>query len=210
MIFGGTDSYDNLSDFRMYATALSAEDVKELYNTSLIVDNEGTVSAYELIEDEDVSIDEQGILKNQNIYETEAMNCAYTNYPGDYRSWDSNFYTPSNINNSTGCYRYINFPEKIENGQQIRIECDVEWSGGFDQSSTNGTFNIYWQGPISDDSGNMVWSGWNFISSVLENIRKLKDLVLSSESGIYHYDALVTIGQTINSEGIRKRYRFRF
>lgn len=39
-----------MSDFRIYATPLSAEDVKELYNTSAIVCDNGTVMAYSLEE----------------------------------------------------------------------------------------------------------------------------------------------------------------
>ena len=39
-----------MSDFRIYATPLSAEDVKELYNTSAMVCDNGTVMAYSLEE----------------------------------------------------------------------------------------------------------------------------------------------------------------
>jgi hypothetical protein len=50
----GSTSYTwdgNISDFRIYATALSANDVKELYNTSAYIYNDGTVSAYEFDEE---------------------------------------------------------------------------------------------------------------------------------------------------------------
>ena len=39
-----------LSDARVYATALSADDVKELYNTSMTIDDDGNVYARELID----------------------------------------------------------------------------------------------------------------------------------------------------------------
>lgn len=39
-----------LSDFRLYSTALSAEDIKELYNTAAYVDKDGSLRTYELIE----------------------------------------------------------------------------------------------------------------------------------------------------------------
>lgn len=41
---------DRMSDFRIYATPLSAEDVKELYNTSTVICDNGTVMAYSLEE----------------------------------------------------------------------------------------------------------------------------------------------------------------
>ena len=45
--YGGVEY---ISDFRIYATALSADDIKELYNTSAIVCNNGAMLAYELEE----------------------------------------------------------------------------------------------------------------------------------------------------------------
>ena len=40
----------NLSDFRLYATALSADDVLELYNTAASLSQNGTLFTNELIE----------------------------------------------------------------------------------------------------------------------------------------------------------------
>ena len=39
-----------ISDFRVYATALSAEDIKELYNTSAYVLDNGTLLTYSVEE----------------------------------------------------------------------------------------------------------------------------------------------------------------
>lgn len=41
----------NMSDFRLFATALSAADIKELYETSAIATNSGVAMAYELVEE---------------------------------------------------------------------------------------------------------------------------------------------------------------
>ena len=56
LIFNGwatSTAYDfngSLSDFRLYATALSAAQVAELYNTAVSIANNGTLMGYELIE----------------------------------------------------------------------------------------------------------------------------------------------------------------
>ena len=42
--------YGNISDFRIYATALSDADVKDLYSTSASIANNGSLSCYELVE----------------------------------------------------------------------------------------------------------------------------------------------------------------
>lgn len=44
--------FGKASDFRIYATALSAEDIAELYHTAAIVDNQNNLYAYEYVEEE--------------------------------------------------------------------------------------------------------------------------------------------------------------
>lgn len=53
----------NWSDFRIYATALSEEDIKELYNTSAIVDNLGNTYGYQFEENNSNDVSKTGIVK---------------------------------------------------------------------------------------------------------------------------------------------------
>lgn len=46
----GNPFYGEISDVRAYATALTAEQIKELYNTSATIDNKGNIYARELVE----------------------------------------------------------------------------------------------------------------------------------------------------------------
>ena len=46
----GQNYYGDISDFRIYATALTETQIKELYNTSMSIDNMGNIHARELVE----------------------------------------------------------------------------------------------------------------------------------------------------------------
>lgn len=60
------------SDARIYATALSEDDVKELYNTSAFVTNNGVFAEYELYEDNLSDVKKTGLLETANFYENGA------------------------------------------------------------------------------------------------------------------------------------------
>ena len=62
----------SISDVRIYATALSEDDVKELYNTSAFVTNNGVFAEYELYEDNLSDVKKRGLLETANFYENGA------------------------------------------------------------------------------------------------------------------------------------------
>lgn len=58
-----------ISDFRFYRTTLSDDDIKELYNTSAIINNNNTLEAYEFSETDTYSINKSGVLEGAEFIE---------------------------------------------------------------------------------------------------------------------------------------------
>lgn len=76
IVFNGWDtgtSYSlndlTLSDFRLYSTTLSADDVLELYNTSAIIDNMQNLYAYEFVEDDTNEVYKTGVFETFHLFE---------------------------------------------------------------------------------------------------------------------------------------------
>lgn len=59
--FASNGMIGKMSDFRIYCTALSAEDILDLYHTSAKIDKTGKVHTFEFVEDEGTKITKTGI-----------------------------------------------------------------------------------------------------------------------------------------------------
>lgn len=68
-----------MSDVRIYATALSAAAVKELYNTAISLSRDGVLFGHELIEDDVTSgFTKAGVIKTADIKNCDEDGNAYS------------------------------------------------------------------------------------------------------------------------------------
>ena len=183
----------NLSDFRVYATALPIDDIKELYEVSALIDKQGILCCSELIEGYNNSnVLKSGVINSIDLLESHSLNQLDGNR-------DVSF-TPANVNNSTlqGWGKWL-VPDGAVAGDTFRIKFNIKYEN-FDTSSTAGTFNIRFQGANYTTPTTSVWAGVNPISTALNSFQSLKTLVLSSTTGTYTYETTFTLDQAFLDE----------
>lgn len=127
-------SSDNfsISDFRIYATALSAEDILDLYHTSANIDNLGGIHGFEIVED--TSSRELLALPWTSAYSTHNKTSISTNY-NDKHEWYSNTNSSAGSDyikiNPTGKTYYWDTEISVAAGNQFYI--------GFERYDANKT-----------------------------------------------------------------------
>lgn len=97
--WSGTKFEGSVSDFRVYCTALSADDILELYNTSAFITNNGTTECYEFDETgSNPIINKTGIVSVGNLYEDGVGEDTKMNLDTEQTKFGSDFITSKQFN----------------------------------------------------------------------------------------------------------------
>lgn len=183
-----------MSDFRIYGTALTADDVKYLYETSVAIDNNGDMFADSFEETELLPrVGQEGLVYGSHLSESGGTVCAYTstskgNVDPNMSSWS---YTPAADTNNS-CMNGLYF-ERIEGIYNYRITLVVTWSGFTDISTTSTNFDATFQGATVKLDGSSEWSGGSNINSQLQAQGHLGNLAKGAASGTRLYDTSFTV-----------------
>ena len=188
------------SDFRTYITALSDEDILELFEGRPGVDSDGNFYIANLQEN---NIAAPAISK-QNIayvpgafYEPTGMNLAYNKEPYDYTNVTLGYTPKANKTNDTINGFKVPYGAHL-NGKRAQASVTVSWDG-FDTSSTEGTFSLRFQGGQLTAAGGTSWTAasgkTNRLASAFYSAQSLTSLVLSQPSG----SKTITVTYTISA-----------
>lgn len=153
-----------LSDLRLYATALSEDDIKELYNTAAFIDHKGDVGCYQFYENTDSQVMKTGQVKTGEFVE---------NY--DY------LYLPAGVYVNTGL-QYT--------GNTCKAETILRYASGGstrDLMGFSGTGSGYW-----GVTANGTWEGHGTFSYTNSDITVLNKISYeyTGETGTYQVGAL--------------------
>lgn len=181
------------SDFRIYATALTQSDITYLYTVGASMDNTGTLFCGEIDETgTKASAQKNSVFVSTGVNEQGGNTVTYASTTTMYNPSSSKTYTPTTAANSCTGVAYF---KPTEGTLKYRIELDVAYTG-FEAAPVEGkTFNIFFQGNNRKKDGTWPnpWSGTNYATTALNNLRSLKTTVLSATSGKYHYSASFTM-----------------
>lgn len=179
----------NISDVRIYATALSAEDILNLYHTPVNIDNLQNIHSFEFQENGiKTSIYQNGVMST--IDEIHESNAELLN------NFTSGTFTPlKNTSNSTINFGIVDFSNYTGLNQdlKIHIELDAEWTAF--TPDTGGTFQgIWFQGAnYKIGATNATWAGTNYPTSSLNSAHSLRTATAITSAGKYHFDTIATI-----------------
>lgn len=178
-------AYGNISDFRIYCTVLSPEDIFDLYHTSAKIDKNGKFHTFEFVENDGRKITRQGITEWKDFLQYKRV-IPITK--------DNLSYKPAAIHNSTHNSLYVDFADFVNYGSPlpINVQADLEWTDFSFQTDPPDTVRCFIQGDNRKIEGNTwVWEGNNPVT----NSFYLTSILSASTSGTYH----ININNTVSS-----------
>ena len=179
-----------MSDFRLYGTAFSQDEITRLYRTVASVARGGDLHALSFNEiNPKANVASTGVINCGEVTESGGRVCAYTNnnanvtYNPSEAYWE---YTPANADNQ--CLNAVYF-QMIPGITTYHIDFTLTWSGMSDLSSS---FGGGFQG-ASFPGG--VWTS-NFPCTALNNQAYPSTLMKNSASGQRIYSTTFTLGDS--------------
>ena len=128
-----------------------------------------------------------GVISTSDIYESDGMN-TYT-----YANTPISFTPNTGTNSCSGQYTWYT-PDGAVTGDVFRIFVTIDYNG-FDTSNTAGTFDMWWQGSVYDNTTETwKWEGNCNIAYTLNNVRP-KTVVLSSTKGTYTWEQTMALSE---------------
>ena len=138
-----------------------------------------------------MSITKSGIITSSEFNETDAMDIITSMI--ENRSYVPAADTDNSCLHNIITMDFANAGITYDSNTVFRIIARVSWSG-FDESSTAGTFNIYFQGNrYNTTTSEWDWLNTNPVTAALGNAQNLKNLVLSKSKGSFIYDTTFTL-----------------
>lgn len=189
----GNQFLGQMSDFRIYGSELSADDVADMYRKGASIDNTGKVHCALVEGNSSVSAKKGNLLTCGEVNEFGRTQLLYT---GDTNTELRNpktekGYTPSTANNSTTNFgAVLHFPTATRN---YHLEMDFTWTDftGIDTS----TFGCQFQGHTAKTGGTASYS--NPMTNALTAQMSPKTLITGTlTGGTYHYSVNFTIAES--------------
>ena len=120
--FASNGMIGKMSDFRIYCTALSAEDILDLYRTSAKIDKTGKVHTFEFVEDDAIKIKKTGTVCNKEILENHSTIIHTSN--------GVTFKPSTGTNKCSSNFSVVDMSNYLESDHPINIsvDFDLEWT----------------------------------------------------------------------------------
>ncbi len=159
---------NNISDFRIYATALSDNDIKELYDTSAYIYNNGTLATYEYVEENTQPLVMKNGMVKCNSFSNSSLSIENTSGATwvlllDHNNPAQNLFTQENCwnNNAPNLFSALGL---LKYGNWANSNGEYEFLVRETSTSTQETEAVYRWKQTSNPATSSTLSGYQLIS----------------------------------------------